>query len=140
MRVLFDGIILLCIASFFHITDKNKCGNGDNILFLHHIISNFLNFGWLSNNVYTLYLFVLTSVVTWILWTINNDSCFLTQINNKLCGRPEKAMYYDFWVLIGIKHYKCWRSLVLPFYISVTWGFAVYKLINRRAFKLDSSI
>ena len=140
MKVLYDAIALLLSATFFYTTDKNRCGKGNGLIFLHHIISNFVTFAWLSYNQYTLLLFLFVSVLIFISWIFNGGKCKITNITNKLCAKPENALFYDFWDLIGIKRYKLWRNIGLPLYSALTWAVALYKLLNRKALKLGSRI
>lgn len=140
MRLLYDAVVLLLIAAFFYITDPNKCAKGNLLLFVHQIISSFAYFGWLSANVYTLLLFVVAVLVCCVCWMFNKNRCVVTQISNKLCGRPKNAMYHDIWSMLGFKHKKWWTNTVYPFYTIITVAFAVYKLTNRKKFNLDHKI
>ena len=74
-------------------------------LLIHHIISVFILFGWLSNNKYILILYVIVCMSTGIGWAVFK-SCLLTDLNNYICKLPKKTEFNNILNLLQIKKLK----------------------------------
>lgn len=91
-------IYLILIASILsYLYDINYNSNYKNckkvsfnlLLFFHHFLASFLIFGWLSNDVKFLKIYVCTVAVVYISWILFSDYCLLTVYTNRLCNIPE---------------------------------------------------
>lgn len=102
-------IVLFAISFVGDITHKythNKCVLTTKVvalLFIHHIINNFLNFGWLFSNRKLLVLYILTVIGVYIQFALNDHKCVLTQLENKLCNYRKYELFNDIFKMLGIK-------------------------------------
>jgi hypothetical protein len=113
-------LILLFLAQFTLDINTNKCINRTDdeldkqitdsdkykiitILFLHHAISVFTNFGWIFNNRTILKIYLLFPVLAILHWVTNDDKCFLTEMVNKICGYKQYKVFNDFTYFLKIK-------------------------------------
>ena len=87
--------IFIILGSIAYILDISTSGNlythckslyVQPLLLVHHIIYIFSLFGWLSNNIYILLLYILTIVSLFSHWKINNNICTWTEVIKKDCG------------------------------------------------------
>lgn len=135
--MLLDLIFLVLISVLFFLRDKNRCGVGDGVLFLHHFVNLFINFGWLSGNFYTLLLYAFAPLVTLVHWLTNNGKCILSVRHNELCGRPSNVPFDDFWNQLGLKKYGWWNHfghyVLLAALFTMTW-YKLRKWRLRRSF------
>jgi hypothetical protein len=95
------------------------------LLFLHHLYTSFLNFGWLSNDKNILILHILLIFITIIIQIINNLKCPLTHIVNTNCNIKRGSYLRDFLYFIKIKD----NNLYLPYRIC-SFIISLVKLYN----------
>jgi hypothetical protein len=130
--MLLDFILLVLVSTFFFAIDQNRCGVGNGVLFLHHFLNTFINFAWLSGNMYTLVLFIFAPVVTLVHWHTNHGKCVLTEKHNELCGRSVDAPFNDFWNKTGLKRYGWWNHFGHYVFLGAIFLFALYKIRSRK--------
>jgi hypothetical protein len=101
-------ILLFGFLSYIYdINIDNHYGNCKNnlninfIIFIHHIISFYILFGWINNNNPTIYL--LTLIIVNLHWMTNNYKCFLTQSVNDFCGIDSNYYLRDIAYFLGLK-------------------------------------
>ena len=129
-------LIVLVIASIIsYLIDTNKeCADKSHklyanaVLFFHHFINIFANFGWLSNNKAILIFYLLTPIIVLIHWTTNNNKCMLTQLHNKLCNRNDSKEFNDLFNIVGMKKYSWWNKWGHLVYLGICFGIAIMKL------------
>lgn len=98
-------------------------------LLLHHIFNIYTQFGWLSNNKYILFSYLLIPIGVLIHWRNNNNKCIYTQHVNKQCNIPENNLFRDIWYLLRIKKLKNYDQIHEK-YLIVTWFVALIKLFK----------
>jgi hypothetical protein len=92
--VLILYIILLSIDFF----SKYKCciKNHPKIvpeLIIHRLASLFIYTGWIFNNKIVLIFYLIFIIGIVIHWITNNNICFLTEYENKVCNFPKNTRY-----------------------------------------------
>ena len=95
------------------------------ILFLHHLISSFMYFGWISNNkkILIFHIFMITIV---LLFQLNNKlRCPLTDIVNNNCNITRGNYLRDFLYFSNIK-----KNNLYPVYIFFSFLISCVKLYN----------
>jgi hypothetical protein len=66
---------------------KKKCDAKTNtILFFHHFIYTFALIGWIFNEPFLNFAYMVTIPMYFILWYIHDDKCILTEIIKKKCN------------------------------------------------------
>jgi hypothetical protein len=98
-------------------------------LLLHHIFNIYTQFGWLSNNKYILFSYLLIPIGVLIHWRNNNNKCVYTQIVNKHCNIPENNLFRDIWYLLGIKELKNYDQ-IHETYLIIVWFITLIKLFK----------
>ncbi len=117
MNVLF----IIIAAILFYITDvatmkghymdcKNRLRT-HYVLFFHHVLNVFAQFGWLSNNKYILYMYLLITIVLILHWYINNNQCIITEYVNDECNIKKYTYFRDLVYLLGIKKIKNYDTI-----------------------------
>jgi hypothetical protein len=131
---LFTIIILSIISYIADVkTGKDIYQNciGDNSikleLLIHHFINVFAQFGWLIDNKYILYCYIVLPVILMIHWKSNNDKCAVSQDINRKCNIPNNPPLRDLWYFIGLKDVKYYSYIQKTYLLSV-WLYAIYKL------------
>lgn len=132
-------IVLICTSVVFYIIDLeytgqsyNKCKNINkvrSILLLHHIINTFALFGWISNNKYILFIYVIFPIFILIHWKLYNNKCYLTDIINKDCELDENTYFKDLLYITGIKNLKNYDTIHKTF-LFILWIVSIIKLFN----------
>lgn len=122
-------IIIFLIGCLSYLLDKNNCGKANLILFTHHIINIFINFGWLSNNKILLYIYVLSPITTIIHWKLNNNKCILTELHNKACNN--NIEFNDLFNMLGLKLYPFWNNYGHTLYLTFCIIYVLIKLIYK---------
>jgi|TARA_X000000368_G_scaffold187125_1_gene147680 hypothetical protein len=72
---------------------------GEILLIIHHFIAIFALIGWYYNPFYHLILLTIIGL-SWL--TINNDTCLLSTVNNKMCGWNKNTEFKSFLVRFKI--------------------------------------
>lgn len=124
-------IILLIISSlisFYY--DHNRCQYGNDILYIHHFVNIFANFGWLSNNRLILMIYLLAPIIVIIHWKTNNGKCILTQLHNKACNRHEDKVFDDVFNLLEMKQFDWWNHWGHYVYLAMCFMIATYKILT----------
>ena len=103
------------------------------ILLIHHIIVIYVHFGWLSNNKYILYFYLITFIFLIIHWKTNNNKCILTNIINDECGLEKEVVFRDLTYFIGVKNSN-WSNYILIYWLVMGWGIAYIKLFHTNLF------
>lgn len=133
-----DIFVIIIIGVIFYTIDistANKshyktCINNKLIqleLLLHHILNIYAQFGWVSNNKYLLYGYVITPLLVLSHWSTNNNKCYLTEDINKKCNIDKNVPFRDMWYLIGIKNIKYYDTCH-KLYLIIGWLIALYKI------------
>ncbi len=77
--------IMIVFSTIQYISDIYQypcnCYFGNITLYLHHILSGYIYFGWLLNPLYH-GIFLVTMLIH---WKLNNNMCIITQLTNKIC-------------------------------------------------------
>lgn len=97
------------------------------ILLTHHIINVFAQFGWLSNNKYELYAYLLAPWIVIAHWSTNDSKCILTEYVNDKCNFEKGVYFRDLWFLLGIKKLKNYE-IVHRVYLIIGWIIAIVKV------------
>jgi uncharacterized protein (UPF0333 family) len=130
-------VLFIIISIFFYIIDvvtmkghymecKNRLTT-HYVLFLHHIVNVFAQFGWLSNNKYILYTYLLTPIIVMLHWKTNNNECIITEYVNDQCNIKKSTYFRDLWYLLGIKKLKNYDT-IHKIYLCVVWVIAFIKI------------
>ena len=123
---LFIGIFILSTIFFF--LDTSRCNKGNPLLFLHNLTSSFGNFGWLSNNVFVLKMFILVNVIMVVMWALNSNLCLFTELHNKACHLPKNQPFNELFYWIGFKQYPFWNKYGHYIFTTTVFSISVYKL------------
>jgi hypothetical protein len=88
----------------------------------------FSQFGWLSSNIYVLYVYLTVPIVVLIHWKTNQNRCVLTERTNKMCDISDG--YFRDWIeLVGIKKQK-WYDTFHMSLLFTGWCIALWKIKN----------
>jgi hypothetical protein len=105
-----ERLALIIIASYFIIDYfvsrhyYHHCNPTAQLyIFLHHVITSMLYFGWLFNNKVVLTINLLLILTILLDWLNNKNLCSLTVKHNRLCGLPDDAPFKDTVYALGIK-------------------------------------
>lgn len=120
-------IFIICIAIIEFILDykQEQCFNRIKgikkillylNLFIHHLISSFILFGWIFNNKYILYFYICYIIILILLWNIipyisfqlfkkKNTGCILTILKNKLCNDNLLKPFYTFLSIFKVNNF-----------------------------------
>ena len=104
------------------------CNKGRLILYLHHLLNIFANFGWLSNTKSILIVYLIAPVVCLLHWYTNNNLCYFTQKYNDVCNLSKDATFNDFFNIIGLKKYQWWMKYGHHIYLVICLCIAFVKL------------
>ncbi len=96
-------------------------------LLAHHILNMYAQFGFLSNNKYFLYGYIVTPLLVLLHWQTNQNKCILTEDINKKCNIPDNEPFRDIWYLLGLKNIKHY-NLIHKSYLIFGWLIALKKL------------
>ena len=117
-------IIILSLLSYIYdinIDNHYKyCNNNFSInilLFIHHILSVYIHFGWINNNNPTIYLLLL--VFTMIHWFTNNFKCKYTQYVNEKCNIDINYPLRDIIYFSGLKNSKYYKLIYYTYLIFI---------------------
>lgn len=125
-------LILIIVAAIFFKLDHNGCNTeySDIVLYLHHFVNIFANFGWLSNNRYVLYIYLASPLIVALHWFTNDNKCVLTQLHNRLCHQHEDKMFDDIFNIIALKKYNWWNRWGHYLYLGIAMSIALYKILS----------
>ena len=133
-----DFYIFICLVIFSYVMDiatsngiYKKCIHSPIFhidLFFHHLINIFSQFGWLSSNIYVLYVYLTVPIVVLIHWKTNQNRCVLTERTNKMCDIPD-GYFRDWMELVGIKKQTWYDTFHMSFLIT-GWCIALWKIRN----------
>ncbi len=99
-----------------------------NLLIIHHIVNIFANFGWLLNNKYILYLYIISPFFMLTYWSMNNNKCDLTLWANKICGWTGDKYFNDIFNIIGLKEIESWHKVYHKIFLALGVCIAIYKI------------
>lgn len=99
------------------------------VLLIHQFLHIFANFGWLFNNKFILFIYLLTPSIVLIHWFTNDNKCYLTQKVNKICNFNENVPFNDIFLIIGLKKYSIWQNFLHYVYLGITLCIVFYKLL-----------
>ena len=98
-------------------------------LFIHHLISSFLIFGWfLTSDKFILKLHIVTVIIVMIVQYIYNGYCPITYIINKNCNINQNIILKDFLYMTGIKSVN--YIYVYYIYVFISVIVAYNKIVN----------
>ena len=129
MKIEYEILFFLILSTLSYIFDNQKCNNGNIILWSHHSLNIFANFGWLSNNKYILLIYLFAPIITIIHWLTNNNKCFLTEMHNSICKNDNK-MFNDLFNIIGLKKLEWWNKWGHYLYLIIAWFITIHKVNN----------
>lgn len=130
-----EWLVALALAAFLLDIRTNDCIKNKTykspsifgVLFVHHLLNTFANFGWLLDNPLLLKLYIIAPVITLIHWSTNKNQCVVSQWANELCGEPENAYFRDLFYMIGLKDMKYYSQFHYS-YLVLSIILAIYKL------------
>ena len=96
-------------------------------MLIHHIINVFAQFGWLSNNKYVLYFYLIVPVIVLLHWKTNDNKCIMTEYVNDQCNIEKGTYFRDFLFLTGVKKLKNY-DMGHKVYLIVAWFIALVKV------------
>ena len=102
----------------------------NSLLFLHHLLNIFANFGWITTSKPILYLYIFAPIVTAFHWITNNGKCSLTEDYNRLCGLPTDLPFNDVFNLIGFKKYPLWNTVGHYLYLLISLIICMFKIMH----------
>ena len=98
-------------------------------LFLHHILSSFLIFGWiLFSDKFILKIYIMSIIFVLISQYVYGGECPTTSIINKNCNLPKRTLLKDFLYMTGIKSVDYIYVYFLFKFISVIVAYK--KIVN----------
>ncbi len=60
------------------------------LIILHHLLSTFLTFGWIMNSKIIIILYLCSIFIVFGSWKLYNGLCYLTVMQNDMCGCNKK--------------------------------------------------
>ena len=78
--IFYTAETIKCIRSKKSLDDKIELLG---IIYIHHIISVFIIFGWILTNKKALMLYIFMTIAAIVSWSFNNGLCYITVIENK---------------------------------------------------------
>lgn len=96
--------------------------------YIHHFIAIFMSWGWLFNNKFILFFYILFLIGIFIHWKTNDGKCILTVIYNRLCNYNDDKLFNEFSGIIGLKKYKLWNNYINYILITLYIVIALYKI------------
>ena len=128
MTFIRDVVLFIVVTGIAYSLDDQKCRQGNDILFIHHVIVIFANFGWLSNTKSVLWLYFFAPLIVVCHWLTNDNRCFLTEWHNQVCHRDRDTMFNDIYMMVGLKNYSWWNDYGHKLYLMAAWLFTIWKL------------
>ncbi len=133
MNYLHTIIFIFVLTTVSYYIDRYRyCKNGtfksSILLFIHHLLNIFANFGWATTSIPVLYFYLCAPVITALHWATNNGKCFLTQEYNRICGLPDDLPFNDMFNIIGLKRYNWWNNIGHYIYLGLALALALYKV------------
>lgn len=126
--IFYTTCTILFLVSYIiqQITDKpcNKPGSSI-IRIFHHFIMYYIYFGFLAP-ASILWIIILLLVISIISWIYLNNSCILTLIENKICGRNSAYIFHDITYFISKQLDKTIRNSRI-YGIGILTLFALYR-------------
>jgi hypothetical protein len=127
-KIIIVSVLFLVQFGLDLLTNKCVQKNFDlklvSILFIHHLISTFSNFGWIFNDKKILTLYLLFPLGTLVHWLTNKNKCILTDSFNKICGYRHYEYFHDLFYFLNIKK-------IHPLYYIVVFLIALSKLCKK---------
>lgn len=122
------GFIILSVIAYIMDITTNKCKKLMDalmfyLLFLHHLLTVIIYYGWLSNNKTFLWMYLFVPMIFLLYWKLNNDKCDVSVQFNENCGINKNEFFHDFLYFLGIKHLvrsKLIKALYVFFCMSIT--------------------
>lgn len=63
------------------------------LIILHHLLSTFLTFGWIMNSKIIIILYLCSIFIVFGSWKLYNGLCYLTVMQNDMCGCNKKKPF-----------------------------------------------
>ena len=99
------------------------------LFIVHHLLSTFLIFGWIINSRIITILYLVSLVIVIGSWQIYDGLCYLTVMQNDMCGSNKKKPFNHFFQLMKIdenqKNKKYYYGILI---IGIT--VSLYKLFT----------
>ena len=133
MNYLHTIIFIFALSTVSYYIDRYRyCKNGtfksSLLLFIHHLLNIFANFGWVTTSIPVLYFYLFAPVITALHWATNKGKCILTQEYNRMCGLPDDLPFNDMFNIIGLKEYNWWNNIGHYIYLGLALALALYKV------------
>jgi len=121
-----EPALFLGASSISFYIDRHR-GCNDVKLFIHHCLSIFLHFGWLSSDPLILKLYLMVPLITMVHWLLNRNRCMATEQYNIECNLPKDEPFNDIINLVGLKRYSWWNNVGHYVYLILAFMIAVFK-------------
>lgn len=141
--MLFTFIIVLATISYLYDIYYNKnfkdcyslSFNG--LLYIHHLLAITLLFGFLSNSVTFLKLYIALVTIVYISWFIYKDKCIITVATNRMCGIPDDVPFESIISVIVRKIFKTnnkqkTKTELIIFPILIIIAFIRIKILSKK--------
>ena len=76
---------------------------GEIIRIIHHFSLFFIYFGWAAPQKSLIYLFIF-NIVALLSWTLTDNKCILTVIENNICHLPKNRRFHDFFYFFPVSN------------------------------------
>jgi glycerophosphoryl diester phosphodiesterase len=118
---LIGGIVF--ISSYIvQIVNDKSCKNllGEIIRFFHHFVIYFIFYGFLAP-ISILWLMLIILLISYISWTSQKNSCFLTTFENKLCKLNKNHIFNDlsFYLMRNIDNFMINNRIKIYFIVNI---------------------
>jgi hypothetical protein len=124
-------IFIVSAISFYIDKYRGYSFKSDTLLFTHHWLNIFANFGWVTTSVPLLHLYIFAPIIVSIHWLTNKGKCILTEEYNRMCGLPATLQFNDLFNILGFKQYTFWNNIGHYLYLAIALFLTAYKLYTK---------
>lgn len=126
------GFMILSLIAFILDVSTNKCTkilqpSMYYLLFLHHLLTIIICYGWFSNNKTFLWIYLFVPIAFMVYWELNNNKCDITMKFNDSCGNNKDEFFHDFLYFLGLKHNSKSKTL-RSIYVLICMIITLWKL------------
>ena len=112
----FISIISFSISFGLQLFNDKLCNFlGEIIRIIHHFSLFFTYFGWAAPQKSLIYLFIF-NIIALLSWTLTDNKCILTVIENNICHLPKNRRFHDFFYFFPVSNLE---KLNLKYRISL---------------------
>lgn len=126
------GFMVIALIAYIFDIISSKCLKTFNpimqlLLFMHHLLTIVIYYGWLSNNKTFLWIYLFIPTLFLLYWKLNKGRCSVTVKFNEYCGIDKNESFHDFLYMLNLQTYK--RSkIVICIYAIICAIITIYKL------------